>query len=199
MTRQTIALFGGAAPRPGQRLYELAYDIGYGLTAAGFDLINGGHEGTMEAASRGAREGGTRVTGVTCGLIRDTRGARANPYIHEVIDVPTLFERIEIMLRRAAGYVIMAGGTGTLAELGLVWEHVNKAFITPRPIVCVGSAWKPVIEAVATVQPGADGNITWAGSADEAVRIMVDRAIEVDSRDRAFPSGADEDMRNDHA
>ena len=199
MTRQAIALFGGSAPRPGQRLYQLAYDIGRGLGTAGFDLINGGHEGTMEAASRGAREAGARVTGVTCHVIRAARGAQANSYVHEVIDVPTLFERIEIMLRRAAGYVIMAGGTGTLAELGLAWEHVNKAFITPRPIVCVGSTWQPVIEAVAAVQPGADGNIIWAGSADEVVRIMADRAIEVDSRDRAFPSGADEEMSNDHA
>jgi len=186
MSRQAIALFGGSAPRPGESLYALAYEIGCGLAEAGFDLINGGHDGTMEAASRGARESGARVTGVTCVAVRQVRGVAANPHVHEVIDVPALFERIEIMIRRAAGYVVLPGGTGTLAELALAWEHVSKAFIAPRPIVCVGAAWKPIIDAVSAAQSGAEGNIIWADTPDQVVRIISESAIEVAEHDRNF-------------
>ena len=43
-------------------------------------------------------------------------------------------QRIDKMMQMSAGYVFLEGGTGTLSELGLVWEYVAKGLIDPRPI-----------------------------------------------------------------
>jgi len=48
------------------------------------------------------------------------------------------------------GYVVLAGGTGTLLELAYVWEFKNKGFLPGgKPIIIVGEFWKPLIELIA--------------------------------------------------
>ena len=190
MDRRTIALFGSYKPRPKEAAYELAHEIGLQLGRAGFDLINGGHDGTMAASAQGARQAGARVTGVTCASLRGARRVRVNRFVHQAIEAANLFLRIEIMMRRAGGYVIMDGGTGTLAELGVIWEHVNKALITPRPIVCVGEFWKPTVNTVTGAYPAAKRNVRFVQSAEEVVSIMSERAVQVDPEDQAFLAGA---------
>lgn len=171
-------MFGSSAPRERDALYQFALDLGRQLADAGFDLINGGHEGTMEAASRGARLGGAVVTGVTSSSIRKARGALLNRYLHLVVDAPTLFARIETMMRRAGGYVVLEGGRGTLAELALVWEHVGRGVISRRPIVCIGSYWKPLIAQMASVA-GEPACIVLVDSAEAAVDLLAAEAIDV--------------------
>jgi uncharacterized protein (TIGR00730 family) len=179
MRRRIIALFGNSAPRPGEPQYELAREIGGALARAGFDLINGGHEGVMEAAGRGARENGARVIGVTCRAVRETRGAVINPFVHETVETDSLFERIRLMMIRASGYVIMDGGTGTLAELGMVWEHISKKHINARPIVCVGPFWRPVIDAVSLTRPEAATYVHFVETAEAVAGLLLQEAADV--------------------
>lgn len=143
----------------------------------------------MEASARGAAERGARVLGVTCRVVRTGRGATVNRHVHALIDAPDLFTRIEIMLRRASGYVVLPGGTGTLAELGLAWEHLNKGFLAGRPLVCVGPFWQPVIDAVEAGQPGAERTIRWAQGADEVIEHLRAALGEIPEEDRTFTAG----------
>ncbi len=44
------------------------------------------------------------------------------------------------------------GGTGTLVELAVVWEMLNKGVMEPRPFVVLGGFWQPIIERVREVE-----------------------------------------------
>jgi len=52
-----------------------------------------------------------------------------------------------------AGYVVLPGATGTLAELAWVWELTFKGFLPARPIVCTGEFWRPLVEMMSVVRP----------------------------------------------
>jgi predicted Rossmann-fold nucleotide-binding protein len=48
---------------------------------------------------------------------------------------------------------VLPGATGTLAELATVWELVCKGLMPRRPIVCVGSFWRPLIGMMSSARP----------------------------------------------
>ena len=54
----------------------------------------------------------------------------------------------------ARGYVACKGGTGTLVELAVVWEMLNKSVMSGKPLVVLGNFWVPVIERVREVELG---------------------------------------------
>src|ERR1043165_3037345 len=74
--RNTVCLFGSYTPKHGERLYQVAYEIGHALAKAGYVVANGGYDGTMEASHRGAKEAGGRTIGITCSIFGDYRGVR---------------------------------------------------------------------------------------------------------------------------
>ena len=155
---RTIGIFGGYHARPGSPLHQLAYEVGFELARAGFVVLNGGYDGIMAASSKGAKDAGGRTVGVTCPtvLVKRGPGLQHNPYLDEVVEAPNLLARIETMVHRCGGYAFMQGGTGTLSELGIIWEYVNKGFVRPRPLVMVGDFWASTIAAIAETRPGAD-------------------------------------------
>ena len=51
---------------------------------------------------------------------------------------------------------MLPGGTGTLLELALVWELINKRLIDPRiPLVLLGDHWTPLLPPIRAAQPHA--------------------------------------------
>jgi len=46
------------------------------------------------------------------------------------------------------GFVACKGGTGTLVELAVVWEMLNKSVIPAKPFVVLGDFWVPILERV---------------------------------------------------
>lgn len=189
--RRVIAVFGSSAPRPGERAYAEAVELGRLLGQRGFDVVNGGHDGTMEAVSRGGQSTGARVIGVTTPAIRAARGARVNACVDDVIDAANLVERITVMMRRASGVVVLPGGTGTLAELALVWEHVDKRLISPRPVICLGSFWQPVVSLVSAQQPSAGAVVRFIPTAEAVVGVLDREAIDVSPEDARYTGSPD--------
>lgn len=61
-------------------------------------------------------------------------------------------ERLFELIQRGAGYVACKGGTGTLVELAVVWEMLNKGVLALRPFVVLGDFWQPVLERVREVE-----------------------------------------------
>src|SRR3954453_9662264 len=53
-----VSVFGSARVPEGEPEYELARDVSRELSRAGMAIITGGGPGLMEAANRGAQEGG---------------------------------------------------------------------------------------------------------------------------------------------
>jgi hypothetical protein len=169
MSAKTIAIFGTGQVRPGDQVYETAYKVGKALAQAGYAIINGGYNGTMIAAAKGAREAGGEVVGVTCMAFKSSK---ANEYTTRQITACTLDERLDKLVELAAGYVVLPGGTGTLLELAMVWELKNKGFLDGgKPIILVGDFWKPVVERAASEDSGCvERCIDFAAEADEVVR-----------------------------
>ncbi|MFH0981113.1 MAG: LOG family protein [Planctomycetota bacterium] len=179
MAQKTIGIFGSYATRPGEALYRLAYTIGHALGTAGFAVLNGGYDGIMRASSQGAWEAGARTIGVTCPTVLRKRGAalRPNEFLVEIYEAPTLLTRIEAMMRACGGYVFLEGGTGTLSELGVIWEYVNKGFIRPRPIVLVGHYWADLAARIAAAREGADRHVLRVQSPETVVLMMSQHAL----------------------
>ena len=62
--------------------------------------------------------------------------------------------RLFELIKRGRGYVACPGGTGTLVELAVVWEMLNKGAMSKKPLVVLGDFWQPVIERVREVELG---------------------------------------------
>jgi uncharacterized protein (TIGR00730 family) len=153
----TISVFGSAYPIEGSFEYEQARRIGGLIAAEGWTVCNGGYGGIMEASARGAREAG----GKTLGITSEYYGGKANRYIVEEIRTADVTERLQELIRRADGYIVLPGGTGTLVELATVWEYINKRVMHEKPIVVLGAFWEPVIHTVgaALLKEGRDERI----------------------------------------
>jgi uncharacterized protein (TIGR00725 family) len=144
---------------PGRRcpddIAELAREVGRGLAEAGFTIGTCGEGGAMEAASRGAKEGGGTVVGVLPGTDR----SRAN--VHADVTIATGIGHGRNLAVAASGDVIVAvgGEWGTLSEIAL-------GGVLGRPVVAV-SGWR--LEHSGELPAG----VHYAGSASEAVELAV--------------------------
>ncbi len=127
-----ITVFGSSHPQDGHEDYAEALELGRALATAGFAVCTGGYGGVMEAVSRGASESGGHVLAVTSSFFR----SRANRWVKEETSMPTWHERLFELVRLGDGYVACKGGTGTLVELAVVWEMLNKRAMEQRPFVC---------------------------------------------------------------
>ncbi len=170
---KTITLFGSSAPREGSKEYTFALDVGSALARAGFVICNGGFGGTMEAAARGAKEAG----GTTIGVTVDVFKRKANDWIDREIREQTLADRLSRLIELGDGYVVFPGSTGTLLELAAVWEFMNKGVIREKPILVLGTFWKPIIEQMKEI-PLQEGMkdctklITYIGTARECADVL---------------------------
>jgi uncharacterized protein (TIGR00730 family) len=143
-----ITVFGSSRPLPGEPDYEEARLLGSALAALGFRVCTGGYCGVMEAASRGAKESGGSTLAVTAKFFR----SGTNAWVDEEHAVDTWQERLFELIRLGHGFVACRGGTGTLAELAVVWEMLNKDVISGKPFAALGGFWAPIIERVREVE-----------------------------------------------
>ncbi|MCC7107187.1 MAG: LOG family protein [Chloroflexi bacterium] len=103
-------------------------------------------DGTMEAASRGARDAGGRTIGVTVNVF----GTRMpNEFLDEEIGTASLLMRMDKLAEVGNAFVVLTGGIGTFLELALVWNLRVLRVYHEKPIVVVGRPWRAAIEAIA--------------------------------------------------
>ena len=163
-----VTVFGSSRPRKGDLDYEEALILGRSLAKHGFAICTGGYGGVMEAASRGAKEAGGKTFGVTAEFFKN---ARLNRWVDEEVRVNTWEERLFELIRRADAFVACKGGTGTLVELAVVWEMLNKAVMAAKPFAVLGDFWRPVLDRVREVELGhpapwgeANGRLVYVGA-----------------------------------
>jgi uncharacterized protein (TIGR00730 family) len=143
-----VTVFGSSRPRAGEPQYVAAQGLGGALASKGFVVCSGGYGGVMEAVSRGAKEAGGRTLAITAKFFK----ARANKWVDEEVRMKTWQERLFELIKRGNGYVACPGGTGTLVELAVVWELINKGAMSKRPLVVLGHFWRPVVERVREIE-----------------------------------------------
>jgi uncharacterized protein (TIGR00730 family) len=131
-----VSIFGSARVREGHPAYDMAVDVGHRFAQAGFAVVTGGGPGVMEAANRGAKEGG----GVSVGFnIELPHEQQSNPYLDVSLTFRHFYVRKTMFVKAAEGFVIFPGGFGTLDELFEALTLIQTGKVRNFPVVLFDS------------------------------------------------------------
>ena len=170
MKNRVITIFGTAKATRADPVLTTAEQAGKALAENGFVIANGGYGGTMLVGARGAAQAGGEVIGVTCSAFKRSS---ANEYVTQEIVTASLRERLAELIELGAGYIVLAGGTGTLLELAQVWEMKNKGFAgADKPIIIVGPFWKELVDMIAKIDAESVDCLQTVETAKEAVEYL---------------------------
>jgi uncharacterized protein (TIGR00730 family) len=144
--RPAVSVFGSARIRADHPVYAAGREVGRRLAEAGFAVVTGGGPGVMEAANRGAREGG----GVSVGFnIELPHEQQSNPYLDINVTFHHFYARKTMFVKAAEGFVILPGGFGTLDELFEALTLIQTGKVRHFPVVLYDSAyWRPLLDWV---------------------------------------------------
>jgi uncharacterized protein (TIGR00725 family) len=150
---ERVAFFGDADLKPTDTSYILAVNCAKLLANKGYVIVNGGGPGIMMAATEGAKE----VNGQVELVILDPNKQPDNyegvdknnvSYAQKIYTTSDYPERLNKLIEIADAFVIFRGGTGTLSEVGMVWENAKFEHGHHEPLIFVGDEWKEVIEVL---------------------------------------------------
>lgn len=141
-----VSVFGGSQPREGDAAYAEAVDLGRLLAEGGHIVLTGGYIGVMEAVSRGAKDAGGHVIGVTCEEIETWRPIKPNAWVMEEIRRKTLVERLHTLIHESDAAFALPGGAGTLTEIAMMWNLMIVESLHRRPLVLIGEGWQSVFD-----------------------------------------------------
>src|SRR3984957_8267714 len=172
-----VSIFGSARTQRGTREYQIAEAIAAGLVKSGYAVITGGGPGIMEAANKGAVEGGGVSVGLGIELPMETG---LNDYVEVGLEFRYFFVRKTCFIKYSQAFVVLPGGFGTMDELFEALTLVATGKITKFPIVLVGSAyWSGLIDWLKTtmlaegkIGPDELSLLQIADDPDEVVKII---------------------------
>lgn len=96
-----------------EEIAKIATEVGREIARCGATLVCGGMGGVMDAAARGAKEGG----GTTIGVLPGSNKKDANKYIDFFIVTGMGEGRNVIVAKSSDAIIAIAGGSGTLSEI----------------------------------------------------------------------------------
>jgi hypothetical protein len=172
-----ITVFCSSQTTPGDPSYAQAYRLGQLIGGGGHTVLTGGYIGSMEAVSRGAAEAAGHVVGVTCEEIECWRQVKANPWVQEERRFATIRQRLFALIEGCDAALALPGGVGTLAEVTVMWNHMQTQAIPTRPLVLIGPGWQ---ETIGTFWRVFDGHVpiqhrsllTFAEDIEEAISFI---------------------------
>jgi uncharacterized protein (TIGR00730 family) len=175
-----VSIFGSARTKPETKYYKLAEEIAFKLTQSGYGVITGGGPGIMEAANRGARQGGGTSVGLNIDLPHEQS---SNPFIDhdKLITFKHFFVRKVMFQKYAQGFIVLPGGFGTFDEFFESVTLIQTGKIGKFPIVLVGTDfWSGLVQWIENVVQADQKNISAedrdlfrvVDTADEAVEVI---------------------------
>ena len=155
--RPAVTVFGSARVREDHPAYREAREVGKQLAEAGFAVVTGGGPGVMEAANRGAQEGGGLSVGFNIQLPHEQR---SNRYLDIGLTFNHFYARKTMFVKAADGFVIFPGGFGTLDELFESLTLIQTGKVLHFPVVLFDSGyWQPLLDWIAK-RPLAEGMVS---------------------------------------
>lgn len=130
-----VSVFGSARLGESSPDYALTREVCRRVAQAGYNVITGGGPGLMEAANRGAREGGGLSIGVNIQLPVEQQ---PNPYLDRQFECRYFFARKLLFVRHACAFLIFPGGFGTLDEAFEALTLVQTHKIPHFPVLFLG-------------------------------------------------------------
>ena len=134
--RPAVTIFGSARVKEESETYEAARKTARLFAEAGLAVVTGGGPGTMEAANRGAKEGGGLSIGFNI-LLPHEQGL--NPYCDISRTFKHFYVRKVMFVKAAEGFVIFPGGFGTMDELYEALTLIQTGKIGTFPVVLFDS------------------------------------------------------------
>ena len=176
-----VTVFGSARFDENHRYYRMARDVGRALAERGYAVVTGGGPGIMEAANRGAREGGGLSIG--CNIVLPYE-QKPNPYLDRVVDFDYFHVRKVMLVKYSEAFVLMPGGYGTLDEIFETVTLVQTGKIGHFPIVAMGrDYWQRMLDFISetifregTAAEGEVGGFLVTDSVEETVD-HIDRIV----------------------
>ena len=139
-----VTIFGSHLVSPDNPIYKKALQVAQLLAENGFNVITGGGGGIMEAANKGAAEGGAKSVGLNIDLPREEP---PNSYANIRLNFRYFFVRKMMFVKYAVAYIIFPGGFGTLDELFEAITLIQTEKIKPFPVILVGKEyWQELLD-----------------------------------------------------
>jgi uncharacterized protein (TIGR00730 family) len=136
--RPAVTIFGSARVREGDPTYERARDVARRFAERGWAVVTGGGPGVMEAANRGAKEGGGLSVGFNIELPREQF---ANRYLDVALTFRHFYARKTMFVKAAEGFVVFPGGFGTADELFEALTLIQTGKVLHFPVVLFEPAY----------------------------------------------------------
>jgi uncharacterized protein (TIGR00730 family) len=130
-----VTIFGSARTAQTDPMYAKARELASRLAREKFAIITGGGPGIMEAANRGAVDGGGRSIGCNIELPFEQG---MNPWVELAINFRYFFVRKTMFVKYAEGFVIFPGGFGTMDELFEALTLIQTGKVHNFPIILFG-------------------------------------------------------------
>src|SRR5438270_12730297 len=134
----SVALLGSSRAKPGDAAYLAAVETARLLAQAGFGIITGGGPGIMEAANKGAPQGGNTSIGCTIELPLEER---PNPYLDISLAFRYFFVRKTMFIRYAEAFIVFPGGFGTMDELFEALVFLQTVMVRHSPVILYDSRY----------------------------------------------------------
>jgi len=130
-----VTIFGSARTGADDPQYAAARETARLLAEQGFSIITGAGPGIMEAANRGARDGGGHSVGCNIELPFEQG---ANPFVDTLVHFRYFFVRKTMFIKYSNAFIIFPGGFGTLDELFEALTLIQTGKIYQFPVILFG-------------------------------------------------------------
>jgi len=133
-----VTIFGSARVARTDPMYDNAVRLARMLAEEGFAIITGGGPGIMEAANKGAKEGGGASVGCNIELPFEQG---TNAYVDIAINFHYFFVRKTMFMKYSEAFVIFPGGFGTMDELFESLTLIQTGKVSNFPLILFGKQY----------------------------------------------------------
>jgi len=142
---QSICVYCGSGDGSDPVFTNVAREFGIHMAEAGIRLVyGGGNVGLMGTVARAVLDHGGKVTGIIPEFLKQREVMLDGA--DDMIVVPDMHTRKQLMFERSDAFVALPGGVGTLEELveQLTWAQLGR-HTKPILMADINGFWKPLL------------------------------------------------------